>query len=204
MVEITVTGFEPFGAYKVNTSQIVLNKLNKNIRKIILPVNYDKVTRIISNILDNNPDILLMLGLAPFSPSVKLETIALNIAHSNIPDNDGIRKIHSVIIRESPLALKTNTNILHVHKKLLENKIPNIVSYYAGTYLCNYSYYIALSKIYTGKLKTKVLFVHLPHASEIILDNPNKPSLPLYILVKAVNITINILKNSYIDSNFST
>jgi len=192
-MKVIVTGFEPFGAYKVNTSQLILNELDSNIKKVVLPVSYKKVVKIIDDLFTESPDIFLMLGLAPSSTSIKLESIALNIAHSYLPDNEGIKKTNSIIFQSSPLALRTNVDIQNIHMVLLTNKIPCVISYHAGTYLCNYSYYIALHKVYEKKINTKVLFIHVPNATETILDNPSKPSLPLEMLIKAINIILETL-----------
>ena len=49
----------------------------------------------------------------------------------------------------------------------LENaNIPSKVSNSAGLYVCNCTYYHALSEIFESELQTKAVFVHLPKLSE--------------------------------------
>ncbi|OYT30995.1 MAG: hypothetical protein B6U94_04660 [Thermofilum sp. ex4484_79] len=189
-MDTIITAFEPFGSHKVNSSQLILKKLNVNARKLVLPVSYASVKSILENIFTNPPSTLLMLGLAPFSTSLELEVIALNVAHSRLKDNDGIVKLNSVIYEDGPLALKTNVDVEEIHNVLYDNKIPSVISYHAGTYLCNYAYYVALYNSYIRNLKTRILFVHVPNATEAVIDDPKKPSLPLDFLSKSIRIIL--------------
>ena len=67
-------------------------------------------------------------------------------------------------------------------------KIPAVLSYHAGTFLCNYIYYIALHN--ARKHRTKVGFVHIPHITELIVENPEYPSLPKKALLESVKIIL--------------
>ena len=73
--------------------------------------------------------------------------------------------------------------------ELRRHGIPSVLSFSAGTYLCNYAYYIA-SYLLSKRNNTMFGFIHIPQASEYVVSKANVPSLPFNFLVKAVEIAI--------------
>lgn len=150
MKNVVVTYFEPFGGRTTNASKEVVSLLGDfEIKE--LPVSWNKVPNYIDDILLNNPDYLFLVGEAGSYKEITIETTAHNI--SNGKDNDGINKDNEPIISGAPDILTTQFDL---------SKLKYFISEDAGKYLCNYTYYLALSKT----KNCKVLFVHLPYIEE--------------------------------------
>jgi len=150
MNNVVVTYFEPFGGRTTNASKEVVSLLGDFETKE-LPVSWNKVPNYIDDIFSNNPDYLFLIGEAGSYKQITIEKVAHNI--SNGKDNDGNNKDNEPIISGAPDILTTQFDL---------SKLNYLKSEDAGKYLCNYSYYLALSKT----KNCKVLFVHLPYIEE--------------------------------------
>ena len=150
MSKIVVTYFEPFGGRNTNASKEVVSLLD-GFEKVELPVSWDKVPLFIDKILFDKPDYLFMVGEAGSYKNITIEKVAHNIANGK--DN------LDVLIKNRPIS-KDGKDILLTPFELFD--LPYQVSDDAGKFLCNYSYYLALSKADN----CKVLFIHLPYIGE--------------------------------------
>ena len=147
MSKTIVTYFEPFGGRTTNASREVVSLLNGYQTKE-LPVSWSKIPSIIDELLSNEPDYLFLVGEAGSYQEITIERIAHNI--SNGKDNEGVDRNNEPIIVNGKDELLTTFDLSKLTYRISDN---------AGKYLCNYTYYLALSL----SLKTKVLFIHLPH-----------------------------------------
>lgn len=147
MSNILVTYFEPFGGRTTNASKEVVSLLSGYKTKE-LPVSWSKIPTSLDEIFINEPDYLFLVGEAGSYKVISMEKIAHNICNGK--DNDNVNKDNEPIIVGSPDELTTLFDL---------SKLPYRISDNAGKYLCNYTYYLALSKART----CKVLFVHLPY-----------------------------------------
>ena len=150
MSNILVTYFEPFGGRTTNASKEVVSLLDGYQTKE-LPVSWSKIPSSLDEIFINEPDYLFLVGEAGSYKEISMEKIAHNISYGK--DNDGVNKDNEPIIVGSPDEITTLFDL---------PKLPYRISDNAGKYLCNYTYYLALSKA----KKCKVLFIHLPYISE--------------------------------------
>ena len=150
MKKIFVTYFEPFGGRNTNASKEVVSLL-KDYQVFELPVSWGKVPPIIDKLLNDKPDYLFLIGEAGSYKEITIEKTAHNIAHGI--DNYKISKDNESIIENAPSELITSLDLSNIPYKISED---------AGKYLCNFSYYLALTKT----TNTKVLFIHLPYINE--------------------------------------
>lgn len=150
MKKIFVTYFEPFGGRTTNASKEVVSLLS-DYHFFELPVSWEKVPSIIDKLLNDKPDYLFLIGEAGSYKEITIEKMAHNIAHGI--DNYKISKDNECIIKNAPNALTTALDLSNIPYKISED---------AGKYLCNFSYYFALTKT----TNTKVLFIHLPYINE--------------------------------------
>lgn len=150
MKNIVVTYFEPFGGRTTNASKEVVSLLD-GFKTKELPVSWNRVPHYIEDILSTNPDYLFLIGEAGKYKSITIEKTAHNICDGN--DNDSVNKDNEPINKGDVDVLNTRFDV---------SKLDYLISENAGKYLCNYSYYLALSKA----KNTKVLFVHLPYIQE--------------------------------------
>lgn len=144
-----VTYFEPFGGRNTNASKEVVSLLSDyDIKE--LPVSWNKIESIIDEILSNDLDYLFLIGESGKYEEITVERTAHNICNGK--DNYGVAKDNEPI-SGGPEELKTKFNL---------DNLPYCISDDAGKYLCNYTYYLALSKA----KNTKVVFVHLPYIND--------------------------------------
>jgi len=197
---ITITGFEPFRREKVNPSMLIAEELNgrticgEEVKGVVLPVSYGKAKPIVESLVREKPRLLLSLGLSPRTTCLKLEVVALNIAHSEKGDNDGYKPFDEAIYEDGDLAYRGTLPFEKILEKLRSSGIPSTLSFHAGTFLCNYVYYVALYN--ARRYGVKVGFVHIPHLTEYAVENPEVPSLPKELVVKTVEIIVEeTLKN---------
>ncbi len=175
MIRVLVTGFERFGREPLNPTEELVARLDGEvvgraiIYGVVLPVSYNRSKRLIRLLLGNiEPDIILSFGLSSQRTIVSIEKIALNYAHSRTPDNDGIVLKHNKIIENGPLALESTLNVEEAVKVLLDNNVPAIVSYHAGTFLCNYVFYLMLYySLHTSRI---VGFIHIPYTHRDVVE----------------------------------
>ena len=147
MSKTIVTYFEPFGGRTTNASREVVSLLNGYQTKE-LPVSWSKIPLIIDELLSNEPDYLFLVGEAGSYKEITIERTAHNI--SNGKDNEDVNRENSMIINGGPNELITIFDLSKLNYRISDD---------AGKYLCNYTYYLALSK----SKNTKVLFIHLPY-----------------------------------------
>ncbi|HEW63514.1 pyroglutamyl-peptidase I [Fervidicoccus fontis] len=204
--KILVTGFEPFGGYKQNPSQIIAEHLPEKIEKempnvelqtAILPVAYKKAKDKLLTLLDSyKPDIVLSMGLWAGISYVTMERVAVNIMDARIPDNDGYQPIDEPIYTEGPNAYFSTLPIKSIVKRLKESGIPASVSNTAGTFLCNYVMYIALHSRATKGYPRRSGYMHVPLLPEQTASVKSEfgipPSMSLENMIRAAIITLKV------------
>ena len=151
-MNVLLTGFEPWGSNAVNPSGEVARELGGS----ILPVDFRKADRALRLLLKRQkPDALVMLGLAEKRKHINLEAVALNVDHH---EEAGVNKVFlRTIDPAGPLALRTRLPLPVLRRKLKAIGVPAVVSYHAGTFLCNHVFYRGLRET-TGPCG----FIHLP------------------------------------------
>ena len=167
MNKTLITYFEPFGGRTTNASKEVVSLLS-NYKTRDLPVSWLKIESIIEEMLSNDLDYLFLIGEAGSYEEITVERTAHNICNGK--DNYDVIKDNEPIIVNGPKAIKTKFDL---------KDIKYCISDDAGKYLCNYTYYLALSKA----KDTKVVFVHLPY----IDNNLNELKDALLNIVKTLS-----------------
>lgn len=195
---ILITGFEPFGNNKMNSSEIVLKNLPDfnfvELYKELLPVSFSRSVKTVIQLLDDiKPDIVISFGQAGSRNSVDIERIAINIDDCRNPDNDGVLFKDTKIIESGPDALFSTLPARSLADAVAAYNIPSKVSNRAGTFVCNHLLYSILYYIKENNLPIKAGFVHLPCLAEPQSDKFDVRSFGLDDLLKAVEIIIKIL-----------
>lgn len=130
---------------KTNSSKCLLDLINSK-NKLYLTNSFLTSTKELEEHLKNTSyDLIISFGQAPINKdTIKLETIATNETER----------------------LKTNYDYKELIKKL-ESLYQVEISNNAGNYLCNNIYYYGLKYIKEKKLKTNMLFIHIPKLNNI-------------------------------------
>jgi len=165
-MRILVSGFEPFGSFKVNPSQLVVNNLSDNefefnIKTVILPVSFKHSFDILKKSIDSfSPSFVISIGVAKNRSLINLERVAINIMDCDLPDNDGFQPRNQTISPGNPDGMFTNLPTHQLVMSLNKKSIKNAISNSAGTYVCNYIMYKTLC--YSKKMGFKSGFIHIP------------------------------------------
>lgn len=192
-MKVLVTGFGPFKDFDTNPSALVLKELEMDnivIRKEIFDVNRLDIEERYSGILDEfQPDLILNIGLDASLGGLQLETFAVN----SLKD----KAVFSTINNTWGYQSKIDTSLLA--EMLCQENIPSIRSDYAGSYYCNFIYFLSLE--WCEHNGGSALFLHIPFtnnlASEISLRKKTiYPSLPKETILRGINLII-----KYINEN---
>ena len=146
-MKILITGFVPWKKHRVNPSGVLASAVGGH----LLPVDFTRAARELRRLIrTTKPRAILMMGLAPGRKRINLEAVALNVEHEKLFRWRRIR-------RDRPLALMTRLPLRRLLAQLRKARVPAVVSFHAGTYVCNRVFYEALtaSKVPCG-------FVHVP------------------------------------------
>jgi len=196
-VNVLLTGFEPFKKEKVNPSWEVCKALSeKGLEGVDLTVKklsvvFDEAkTKAIEYCSQVTPDVILHLGEAGERTHIALERIAINCDSASIKDNKGQKRDNQVIEPEGNDGYFTTIPVARIVEALKEAGIPAVISNSAGTYLCNHVLYGTLHHVKKENLPVKVGFIHLPYLPQQTVDKPQKASMSLDLMVKAVGIAI--------------
>lgn len=197
-MKILVTGFGPFKGFDINPSTLVVEDLIYRrdiiLRKEIFAVNQKDIQDRYPLILDEfQPDFILNIGLNASSGGLNLETFAIN----SLKDQQSF----ATISHQSAYQSKIDTLLLA--DMLCKEGIPATRSDYAGSYYCNFIYYLSLR--WCRLNKGNALFLHIPFtrqlASEISIEKRIiYPSLDKEVMLKGIQkiITFITSKNALI------
>ena len=207
-MKILLTGFEPFGGDNKNPTEIIVKDFHRKkiqnfeIYGLVLPVSVKRSSPLLIKTLEElKPEIAINLGLAPTYSNISIERIAVNLLDARIPDNDGYQPIDEVIDKSAPLAYMATLPVREILNGLREHGIPAVISYSAGTYLCNYIMFKTLHFSKNRGYPVKSGFIHLPYTPDMVVNKffllgKNTPSMSIEDEKRAVNLIIGITINS--------
>lgn len=187
-MKILVTAFGPFDGRVENASSLALIALKKAVPEIftrILPV--DAViapSRLKQAIRRIRPDLLILLGEAAGSKTIRLETTAWNELDFRIPDIAGRQPPVGPIDPAGPPSVASTLPLRKIHTALETDGHPVSFSDDPGRYLCNQVSYIAIRSLAACAIPCRAGFIHLPLA----MDYPT--NLAARALVRAISLMI--------------
>ncbi|MCA9191876.1 MAG: pyroglutamyl-peptidase I [Planctomycetales bacterium] len=198
-MRILLTAFEPYDQWSENSSWLALVELLKhrptNLELITrrYPVHLQRMQEKLLEDLSKPLDAVLHLGQSPGASAVKLESVALNIAGCLEEQGSEL----PCLIDAAPLAYRSTFPVGLCADRLKEHQIPALISYNAGTFLCNATLYLSLHQMVSAGASTQVGFMHLPLATEqVARENLNLPSLPISTLATAVYSILDVLASA--------
>jgi len=187
---VLVTGFEPFGVYPTNPSQVIAETLNGSsiadavIISIVLPVNFTLSVEKAREAMElYHPDVVMSLGLNANADGIEVEKIGINL--KRYPLGDGRWSFPRFIEKRSSLFRITSLPTKEIAQKIQEAGVPAQQSYFAGMYICNALFYGLLGYANEHNLNCSVGFLHVP-----LLDTQDPQGMALEHMVDAVKIAI--------------
>lgn len=166
---ILVTGFGPFpGALRNPSARLALflsrsRRIARSatVKAAIIPTAYEGLSSTLALLLDaEQPDAVLMLGLAGSTPYLRIETRAANRVSSLYPD--AMRgKTDRMLIAGAPGILQVRAPVRSLLQAARSTGVEARLSNDAGSYICNGALFHALHRT-RAKPALPVAFVHIP------------------------------------------
>ncbi len=198
-MRILLTGFETFGEFPTNPSQLLVEELASlnfgfDVYTRVLPVKGKMVEEELREALEKlKPQLVLSFGLAYSRAAISLERVAINLLDFSIPDNEGWKPEEIPIIVEGPAAYFSGLPLRELQRVLKEEDIPCEISNTAGTYVCNQTFYL-LANFSRNWKDFKGGFIHLPATPKLVVKTGKiAPSLPLDLMLKGARKILNYL-----------
>lgn len=185
---VLLSGFEPFGGRRENSSQVAVEKLAAELRAnpdsgipaevdtVIVPVVYDEAPKLLLQKMDSfQPDIVISVGEAP-DAEYRLERRARNKDDSPFADNNGVARMGETIVKGAPEYLRTGLPVDQFYRDLTGAGLASSLSNSAGSYLCNHIFYHLMYAVSVeADLKGITAgFIHVPAQS--IESEPSYPA----------------------------
>lgn len=167
---------------------------NADIATECLPVSFVRAPMTLREAIDRHtPDVVIMLGQSATADRIKLERVALNMMDSRKADNDGYIADEEPIYEGEESALFTSLPIKSFRSAIEAQGIAVKITNSAGLYVCNRTYYEAL-RLCREREGLQAIFVHLPLCEGQTLSQPDKKSMPLGDMCRAVQTIIEEIK----------
>ena len=185
--KVLITGFSGLD----NPSRIVAEEFSKicikyekaDIKTLVLSSSYTTCeTQFYETIIDFEPDIIISLGVASNTNSIRLERVAVNLDDCWLQDENGIKFLERKIVPDGPVGYFSSLPLKKIYITLKESHIPVRYSNYAGNYLCNHILYFGLHTIDKLKLRSIMGFIHIPKIKQEKIN--------LESLLEVVNICV--------------
>lgn len=175
-MRVIISGFDAFDGGASNPSQGAVEQLPEHltsptgesiqVQKVVLPTccgsAWEKLQQAIDQTDSNEKFAVVMSGLADSRDRVTPEWCALNVRHYRIADNQGHQPLSETIIAGGADALTTTIDINSLAARLNDAGVKADVSFHAGTFVCNDTYYRALTHCKNASNCAGVVFIHVP------------------------------------------
>lgn len=201
-MKVLITGFDPFGGEKVNPAFEAIKLLPETVAgaeiiKLEIPTVFSKSGPAVeAGIRKYQPDVVINVGQAGGRSCVTVERVAINLAEARIPDNAGEQPADEPLQSDGPAAYFATIPVKAIVKNVRDHGIPCHISYTAGTYVCNCVMYNVLHLTATKYPGIRAGFIHVPFASEQVVDKPNgTPFMSLEMIAKSLEYAIEAAVN---------
>lgn len=165
---VIVAAFEPFGGRRRNRARDAVRLLaGERLAGAILeladlPTAFAALPDAIARLLARDPALLVLVGEANDARTLRVERIAVNVAHARIKDNAGARPIDEEVVHGGEAARVVDFDPRRAANAAIAAGAPCEVSSHAGTFCCNAALYHALGQAARHANKPRAAFVHVP------------------------------------------
>lgn len=195
MTQVLVTGFEPFGGSAVNPSQQLVEALDGDVAKALLPVSYARAAAELRRAVRGaEPDVVICFGQADGRTGISIERFAHNLDEATTTDNEAAPGSGAAIDAVGPVAYPSTLPVDAIVAALRAEGIPAAPSRDAGGFLCNHVFYVLMQLLEEERPQAIGGFVHVPLLPEQVLEL-DSASVPLETLVRAAQIVISCCRD---------
>lgn len=190
MTQVLVTGFEPFGGSSVNPSQQLVEALDGDVAKALLPVSYARTAEELRRaVRETQPDVVICFGQAAGSTGISVERFAHNFDEATKTDNESVPGSGSAIDPAGPTAFASTLPVDAIVAALRAEGVPAAPSSDAGGFLCNQVFYVLMQLLEKERPQAIGGFVHVPLLPAQALEQA-AASMSLATLVRAAQVVI--------------
>lgn len=172
---VLVTGFDPFGGAASNPSFLVAEALAAQwtgpaaLQIALLPTIFaESATRLRQLLAEIRPDLVIALGVAEGRAALTPEVIAINRIDARIADNSGAQPRDVPVVEGGPDGLFSTLPIKAMVAAMRAADVPAALSYSAGTFVCNSTFYALMHAVRDGSRPVRAGFVHLPATPDMM------------------------------------
>jgi pyroglutamyl-peptidase len=164
---VIVAAFEPFDGRKRNRARDAARLLageelgGQPVELAELPVVYALIADAIQRLLARGPSLLLLVGETN-TRRMRVERMAVNVAHTRRRDNAGAHPVDEELVHGGEVARRVAFDPRPAANAAIAAGCPCEVSSHAGTFLCNAALYHALGQAAALPKRPRVAFVHVP------------------------------------------
>jgi len=203
MKKILLTGFTPFGGEEINPSYEAVRLLPDTIGdfqiiKAELPTVFRKGAQTLEqHVQEHNPVAVICIGQAGGRAAINVERVAINLQDARSPDNEGNCPGDEPIIPGGRTVYFSNLPTRAMVQSLQEHGIPAVLSYTAGTYVCNDVMYHLLS--WTEERYPRLMggFIHVPYApGQVANMAAPQPSMPISTITQGLQLAVRAVINA--------
>lgn len=202
MMNILITGFDPFGGEAINPALEAVKLLpdeidGHKIDKLEIPTVFNKSKVVVEEQLNQKEyDIVLAIGQAGGRFELTPEGVGINIDDARIPDNEGNQPIDEVIQTTGAAAYFSNLPVKRMTEGIKSQGVPARLSNTAGTFVCNHILYQLGYLEATQFPNIKFGFIHVPFIPEQVTDKVEKPSMSLETIAKGLKVALEVVIES--------
>jgi pyroglutamyl-peptidase len=171
-LRVLLTGFGPFPGVPENPSARLAetlatrsSDLDVELHARALPTEWQAVAALVPALCETlQPHVMIHFGLSEHAKAFRIERSAHNRTAPRA-DAKGALPSSSVILAQRPDRLDTRFPAREFTAHLKAGRLVATTSSSAGSYLCNFLYYLSLDWSARQATPPLALFVHIPHAS---------------------------------------
>jgi pyroglutamyl-peptidase len=171
-LRVLLTGFGPFPGVPDNPSARLAEALaacspalDCELHSQVLPTEWETVAALVSALHETlQPHVIIHFGVSEHSKAFRIERSAHNRTAPR-PDAKGALPSNAVVLAHRPDRLDTRLPAAVLAAHLRAQGFAATTSQSAGSYLCNFLYYLSLDWGARQETPPLALFVHIPHAS---------------------------------------
>ena len=172
MATVLTSGFGPFPGYPDNASWKALSAAQPdlppgwNLQRVHLDVAWSRAADALLERIDQETRVVLAFGQAEDDP-IRIERFALNAPDTTLADIDGAFPNGRQICPDGPPAYETGLPIAPLVEAIAAEGASVTESHYAGSYLCNFTFYRLMHLIATERNGLVAGFIHVPPANRL-------------------------------------
>ena len=175
MMNILITGFDPFGGEAINPALEAVKLLpdeidGHKIDKLEIPTVFHKSKEVVEEQLNQK-----------------------EYDDARIPDNEGNQPIDEVIQTTGAAAYFSNLPVKRMTEGIKSQGVPARLSNTAGTFVCNHILYQLGYLEATQFPNIKFGFIHVPFIPEQVTDKVEKPSMSLETIAKGLKVALEVV-----------